>query len=45
MHDNTGKFDLHSDQNVLPLNVATPWQKLPVSVMLPRKVLNGKQAQ
>jgi len=35
----------NSEQNFLPLHVATPWQKLPVSMMLSQNVLVWKQAQ
>ena len=35
----------NSEQNFLPLHMATPWQKLPISMMLSQNVLNWKQAQ
>ena len=34
MHNNAQKFGENSEQNFLPLHMATPWQKLPVSVVL-----------
>ena len=44
MHENALKLEWKNlEQNFLPLQVATPWQKLPVSMMLSLKFLIGKQ--